>query len=229
VSQINNSKDFKYFNAIAITFVICLITSNLAATKLWQIYSFTLPGGMIIFPLLYVLNDILTEVYGFTASRRVILTALFCSMFVNAILWIVVLLPPAEHWSNHESFSNIFSLTPRIFIASFSGYFVGELLNSLTISTLKILLEGRNFAIRAILSTCVGAAAESIIFANIAFIGLLPAKQILSIILTMTVIKVVYEIIVLPITVKLTAFLKTSEGIDSFETPSWRGIFNCYK
>ena len=196
MSEINTKQHFKYFNAISITFVICLITSNLAATKLWQVYSFTLPGGMIIFPLLYVLNDILTEVYGFTASRRVILTALFCSLFVNIILWIVVLLPPAEHWNNHESFSNIFSLTPRIFIASFTSYFIGELLNAFSISNFKILLEGRHFAMRAIISTCIGATVESVLFINIAFIGLLPTKQLFSMILTMTVIKVVYEIIV---------------------------------
>ena len=218
------NKNFKYYNTIAITFIICLITSNIAATKLWQIGSLILPGGMIIFPMLYVLNDILTEVYGFTASRRVIWIALFSNLFVTLILFLVIQLPPAEHWSNHESFTNVFSLTPRIFLASISSYFVGELLNASTISTLKIMLEGRNFAIRAILSTCVGAFIETTLFVSIAFGGILPTPHLFSMIFTMTIIKVAYELAVLPITVKITQSLKKTENMDSFEKPSWRGI-----
>jgi len=218
------NKNFKYYNTIAITFIICLITSNIAATKLWQIGSLILPGGMIIFPILYVLNDILTEVYGFTASRRVIWAALFSSLFVNLILFLVIHLPPAEHWSNHESFANVFSLTPRLFLASISSYFVGELLNASAISTLKIMLEGRNFAIPAILSTCVGAFIETTLFVSIAFGGVLPTQHLFSMVFTMTVIKVVYELAVLPITVKITQSLKKTENMDSFEKPSWRGI-----
>lgn len=225
MSQPENRKNFKYYNIITIAFITCLITSNLAATKLWQIGTLILPGGMLVFPLLYVLNDILTEVYGFTASRRVIWVALFCNLFVTVILFIVVQLPPAGHWPNQESFANIFSLTPRIFIASISSYFIGELLNASTISTLKIMLEGRNFAMRAILSTCVGAFIETALFVAIAFSGILPTAHLFSMIFTMTIIKVLYELIILPITVKITAFLKKSEGIDSFEQPSWRGVF----
>jgi queuosine precursor transporter len=227
VSQPVANRKFKYYNAIAIAFIICLITSNIAATKLWQVGSLILPGGMIIFPILYVLNDILTEVYGFTASRRVIWAALFSNLFVTLILFLVVQLPPAEHWSNHESFTHIFSLTPRIFLASISSYFIGELLNASTISTLKIMLEGRNFAIRAILSTCVGALIETTLFVSIAFSGILPISHLFSMIFTMTIMKVAYELIVLPITVKVTQFLKETEGMDSFEKPSWRGVFGC--
>lgn len=175
-----NTNAYKYFNIITISFIICLIVSNLAATKLWQIGSLTLPGGIIIFPLLYVLNDILTEVYGFRASRKVIWLALFYNLVLTLILYSVIYLPPSEHWSNQEAYSYIFSLSPRIFIASISSYFVGELLNATAISMLKIMYQGKFFAFRAILSTCVGALIETSMFAIIAFGTILPLQNLIS-------------------------------------------------
>ena len=224
MTQIPENKNFKYYNLIAFTFVICLITANLAATKLVQIGSLTVPGGIIIFPLLYVMNDILTEVYGFSASRRVIWIALYCNLFMTLTLYLVVQLPPSDHSHTHEEFATIFALTPKIFLASLSSYFIGELLNASAISTLKIMLDGRNFAFRAILSTCVGAFIETAIFASTAFGAFLPISQLLSMIFTMTALKVTYELIVLPFTVRITNFLKIVENIDSFEKPSWRGV-----
>ena len=134
MTQIPENKNFKYYNFIAFTFVICLITANLAATKLVQIGSLTAPGGIIIFPLLYVMNDILTEVYGFSASRRVIWIALYCNLFMTLTfmtltLYLVVQLPPSDHSHTHEEFATIFALTPKIFLASLSSYFIGELLS----------------------------------------------------------------------------------------------------
>ncbi len=224
MTQIPEKKNFKYYNLIAFTFVICLITANLAATKLVQFGSLTVPGGIIIFPLLYVMNDILTEVYGFSASRRVIWIALYCNLFMTLTLYLVVQLPPSDHSHTHEEFTTIFALTPKIFLASLSSYFIGELLNASAISTLKIMLEGRNFAFRAILSTCVGAFIETAIFASIAFGAFLPISNLLSMIFTMTALKVAYELVVLPFTIRITNFLKKVENIDSFEKPSWRGI-----
>lgn len=224
MTQIPEKKNFKYYNLIAFTFVICLITANLAATKLVQFGSLTVPGGIIIFPLLYVMNDILTEVYGFSASRRVIWIALYCNLFMTLTLYLVVQLPPSDHSHTHEEFATIFALTPKIFLASLSSYFIGELLNASAISTLKIMLEGRNFAFRAILSTCVGAFIETAIFASIAFGAFLQISNLLSMIFTMTALKVAYELVVLPFTVRITNFLKKVENIDSFEKPSWRGI-----
>ena len=170
------------------------------------------------------MNDILTEVYGFSASRRVIWIALYCNLFMTLTLYLVVQLPPSDHSHTHEEFTTIFALTPKIFLASLSSYFIGELLNASAISTLKIMLEGRNFAFRAILSTCVGAFIETAIFASIAFGAFLPISNLLSMIFTMTALKVAYELVVLPFTIRITNFLKKVENIDSFEKPSWRGI-----
>lgn len=224
MTQLSEKKSFKYYNLISFTFVICLITANLAATKLVQFGALTVPGGIIIFPLLYVMNDILTEVYGFSASRRVIWIALYCNLFMTLTLYLVVHLPPSDHSHTHEEFATIFAFTPKIFLASLSSYFIGELLNASAISTLKIMLEGRNFAFRAILSTCVGAFIETSIFASIAFGAFLAISDLLSMIFTMTALKVTYELIVLPFTVRITTFLKKVENIDSYEKPSWRGV-----
>ena len=169
------------------------------------------------------MNDILTEVYGFSASRRVIWTALYCTLFMTIILYLVVQLPPSDHSHTHDEFATIFALTPNIFMASLSSYFIGELINASTISALKIKLKGRNFAFRAMLSTFTGALIETSIFASIAFGSFLPMSQLLSMIFTMTAIKVVYELITLPLTVHITNFLKKAENIDSFEKPTWRG------
>ncbi|RTK92721.1 MAG: VUT family protein [Rickettsiales bacterium] len=225
VSIMLKIKNFKYYNMITVIFIVCLITANMGATKLFQFGSLVLPGGIIVFPLLYVINDILTEVYGFTASRRVIWLALFSNLFFTLILYAIVYFPPAEHHSNQESYANIFGLTPRIFIASLSSYFIGELLNASTISTLKIMQSGKNFAARAIISTCIGALVETAIFAGIAFGAILPAHTLLMMVFTLTALKVLYELLVLPITVKITKYLKKVEGIDSYESPSLRGIF----
>jgi uncharacterized integral membrane protein (TIGR00697 family) len=224
-----NGKHFKYYNLLTIIFIICLIISNLAATKLWEINGLTLPGGIIIFPMLYVINDLLTEVYGFSASRRVIWIALISNLFLTLVLSLVVYLPPAQPWSNQEAFSGIFSLTPRIFFASISSYFIGELLNASTISTLKIMLEGKHFATRSILSTIVGAFIETSIFVSIAFGGIMSPTHLFSISITMTIIKVTYKFLMLPITSRLAHFLKVVENTDSYEKPSCRGILGCWQ
>jgi len=170
------------------------------------------------------MNDILIEVYGFSASRRVIWTALYCNLFLTLILYIIVQLPHSDHSHTHEAFAIIFALTPKIFIASISSYFIGEIINASAISILKIKLEGHYFAIRAIFSTFIGALIETTIFASIAFSSFLPLASLISMILTMTTLKVTYKIAVLPFTTRITKFLKKAENIDSFEKPAWQGI-----
>jgi uncharacterized integral membrane protein (TIGR00697 family) len=221
-------QNYKYYHKISLVFILCLIIANIGATKLFTIGNLIMPGGIVVFPLLYVINDILTEVYGFKASRKVIWLALFCNLFSTFVLFGITLLPPAPHWSNHEGFASVFSLAPRILVASFTSYFIGELLNASTISILKIQLEGKFFALRAILSTCVGAFIETTIFALIAFSHYLPFSEVLNITLTLTIVKVLYELTVLPITVKIATYLKKAENIDVYEKPTLRNAFSFY-
>ncbi|MCP5369912.1 MAG: queuosine precursor transporter [Rickettsiaceae bacterium] len=226
INNTSNKKNFKYLNFINLAFVVLLIGSNLGAIKLVSFGNLILPGGIILFPMLYVLNDMLTEIYGFSISRRVIWSALFFNIFLTLILYIIVLLPPAPEHSNHEAFAKIFSFAPRIVMASLTSYFFGELLNAYALSHLKIIFKGKNFALRAILSTCVGAFLETLVFATIAFGHLMNVKMLIHFAATLTLTKVLYELLLLPFTIIITRYLKKIEGVDSYEKPSLKAVFN---
>ena len=193
---------------------------NLAAIKIYEFWGASLPCGILLFPLLYVLNDILTEVYGFTAGRKVVWTALACNLALSSYLYIATQFKPSSHSNNHEAFEIVFSLSPKIFIASMMSYLIGELINAVIISRLKIRFKGRMFALRAIFSTAIGSFIESTIFCLIAFFYLLPLVEVLKMASTLTAIKVLYEILVMPVSIILVRFLKKSEGIDIFENPA---------
>lgn len=219
-------KQNKFYYPIIILFILCLLTSNLAATKICNFgLGIVVPGGTIIFPLLYILNDILTEVYGFTASRKAIWTALFCNLVFSMFLYSIVFVPYPEYWLGQEAFSTVFSLSPRIFIASLSSYLFGEMTNATILSLLKLRFKGKFFAARAIISTIFGALLESTLFCFTAFLNRLDIQEILSMVLVLTVIKVFYEILLIPVTTRLVTFLKFTESQDVFERPSFKGLF----
>lgn len=220
-SERKEKAKLKYYYPLGLLFIMCLIISNFGATKLVNFFGFTAPGGIILFPILYVLNDTLTEVYGFRASRRVIWSALLCNLFVSLILYTISLLPPALHWSNHEAFHKIFSLSPIIFIASVSSYLIGESVNAAIIAKLKIAMRGKMFAVRAIFSTLIGASLETVIFCFLAFYQTIDDFHLIMMIVHMVVIKVTYEVVVMPITIKVIGYLKRNDEVDVFEAPSF--------
>lgn len=199
----------KYYYILALTFILCLLLSNISGTKLCNFFGFTMTGGIIFFPLLYVINDVLTEVYGFIASRKVIVAGLLASLVFNFCLYIVVLVPAASNSVDHEAFNLIFALSPRIFISSLISYFLGEFINAVLISILKEEFSGQYFAFRAIISTCIGSITESLIFCTLVFWGKLSLFEIISMALTATITKVLFEFMFMPITLKLVGFLKT--------------------
>lgn len=228
---INNTEMNKgnFYCPLMIAFAVCLIISNLAAIKICNFFGLNLPGGILIFPFLYILNDILTEVYGFSASRRVIWTGLLCNLTISLVLYLVVVLPPASFWKGQASFEYVFSLSPRIFFASCISYLIGELLNAVILSSLKLKLKGQFFAFRAIFSTILGSFVESIIFCYMAFWGSITHTEILKMSLILTMVKMSYEILVMPVTVKIVAFLKLSEKKDVFERPDIKKWFSFFK
>lgn len=218
------SFNFKYFHLLSLLFFTCLLVSNLAATKLIAIGNMTLPGGIFIFPLMYVLTDTLTEVYGFSASRKVIWGALLYQSVITIILAIVCYLPASEHWHNQEGFSAVFLMSPRILIASILSYLIGEGINASVMSMLKVKLKGDYFVTRALISTSLAAFLETFIFALIAFFGYLNITQLLTMVTTMSLIKVTYEFCAMPLTVKLVTFLKREEDIDVYELPTLKKL-----
>lgn len=213
-----------YYSTLTTAFTVLLLLSNLAETKICNFLGYSVGAGTIIFPLLYILSDVLTEVYGFTASRKAIWIAFCYSCFFSIFIYAVCLLPPSEHWNEQEAFEKIFLVSPRIVLGSVISYFIGEMINTTIIAFLKIKFRGEYFALRAIFSTLIGSLLESTIFGYIAFFGRIPMNELIEMIVLLTLIKVLYEILVMPITIKLVAYLKKIEGLNVFEKPSLKGF-----
>jgi uncharacterized integral membrane protein (TIGR00697 family) len=218
------SDNKKYYNILTITFVVCLLLSNIAEIKMCNFFGYTIGAGTIIFPLLYILNDVLTEVYGFLASRRTIWLALCFNIIFSIFLYIIASLPASQYWQDQQAFETIFYISPRIVTASVLSYFIGELINAIIIALLKVKFNGRMFGFRAILSTFIGAFIESIMFCYMAFWGRIPSLELTKMIYLLTIVKVLYEILTLPLTVKFVAFLKKSDRSDVFEKPSFKQL-----
>lgn len=219
----------RYYNNITIAYVVCLLFSNIGAIKICDFWGFAIDAGTIIFPLLYILNDVLTEVYGFTASRKTILLALFYNIIFSVFIYIVILLPASPFWHDQQAFETIFLISPRIVIASIVSYFVGELINALIMSLLKIKFHGKIYALRAVFSTLIGSLIDTSIFSYIAFWGRIPQWELIKMIGLLTIIKVTYEIIALPLTIKFVNFLKKADNSDVYEKPSLKGLIRMYK
>ena len=214
------------FVLITSLFVTFLITANIIGVKLITIEAtlpgflegpHTLPAAIAVFPITYILGDVLTEVYGFKFARRVIFLAFFCNAAAVSIFLIGEVLPPASFWDGQTAYETILGNTPRLLAASFSAFLVGEFSNSLILSRLKLLTNGRWLWIRTILSTIVGQGIDSAIFISLAFFNTIPDNQILNLITTQWSIKVVYEILATPLTYLVITFLKKHEELDVYD------------
>ena len=202
---------------IGILFTAFLILSNLTAFKLASFASVNFPAGLIFFPLTYVFDDILTEVYGFKVSRRIIWMALFANIIIFMGTWLTIYLQPSPYWHNQEAYATVYQATLRVFIASMISYFCGEFANSTILAKLKMLTSGKHLWLRAITSTFIGVGIDTVLFIHIAFLFIVPYPDIWKIILTMYSLKVVYEFCAIPITYKVANFLKQRDNIDHYD------------
>ena len=202
---------------MAVAFTVCLIISNLFATKVFTLgWGINLPGSVIIFPISYILNDCFTEVWGYRKARLVIWTA-FAANFAAVLLGqIVVWLPAASFWDGGEHFDYMFNMAPRVTFASLLAFLAGSTLNALVMSKMKVADKGRRFGVRAIVSSVAGELLDSLIFIPLAFIGT-PIRLLVTMMLAQVSTKVLYEIIILPLTAYITRKLKASEGTDVFD------------
>jgi queuosine precursor transporter len=210
-------KNFKYFDIIMAVFVAILLISNIASTKILLLWKFTFDGGTILFPLSYIFGDILTEVYGYKKSRKVIWTGFFCAGLMSLVLMIVNFLPPAPDWPYQEAFNNILGLTPRIVLASLVAYFAGEFSNSYVLAKIKILMSGKMLWVRTIGSTLVGELVDTTLFIMIAFYGFLPSELMLTVFVSNYIFKCGVEILFTPVTYKIVRFLKNNENEDYYD------------
>ncbi len=210
-------KGYRLFHCVAMLFVASLLIANTIAVKVVMLGGFILPAGIIIFPLSYILNDCLTEVYGYEKTRSVIWWAFICLAVMAISYYVAVLLSPAPFWKEQESFQKLFGFVPRIVIASFIAFLIGSFLNSIVLSKIKIKTKGKFLWIRTIGSTIVGEGADSLIFNFIAFIGIFPLADVFTIALSGFLLKTLYEIFATPFTYFVVAKLKKIENEDKFD------------
>jgi queuosine precursor transporter len=206
-----------YFVAVAAVFVTCLVVSNIIAVKLISIGGLILPAAIVIFPVSYLLADVLTEVYGFRAARRVIWLGFFCNLLAVVAIYIGGALPAAVFWSNQPAYDSILGATPRILGASFLAYLLGEFANTMIMSRLKVKMAGRHLWLRAIGSTLIGQGLDSAVFITIAFAGMMPTGVLLGAVVTQWLVKSAYEALATPLTYGIVALLKRREGIDVYD------------
>lgn len=211
-------KNYKYLSIISVFFVSVLLISNIASTKIVDLKWFTFDGGTLLFPLSYIFGDILTEVYGYKQSRRVIWFGFFMALLMSVVFMVVGALPSAPGWNNQNAYDLILGLTPRIVVASLFAYSAGEFSNSYILAKMKIWTKGKMLWSRTIGSTLVGEFVDSILFVLIAFWGILPGSLIVTLIISNYLFKTGIEILFTPITYKVVSFLKKKENEDYYDT-----------
>jgi queuosine precursor transporter len=219
-------RSYQYLDLITALFVAVLLISNVASTKILALGPFTFDGGTLLFPLSYIFGDILTEVYGYRRSRRVIWTGFGCAALMALVLALVGALPPAGGWGNQEAYQAILGTTPRIVLASLVAYFAGEFSNSYTLAKMKLITRGRWLWTRTIGSTLVGEGVDTMLFVTIAFAGSLPWPLFWSIVLSNYVFKCGVEAAMTPVTYQVTGFLKRAEHEDVYDTDTDFNPFN---
>ena len=211
---------------MGILFCVCLIASNLLGTKILQLGTFSITAGFIVFPISYILNDCIAEVWGYKKARLIIWTGFMMNFFVVALGGLACVLPCAPFWEGEESFNFVFGLAPRIALSSFAAFLVGSFINAMVMSKMKIKSKGRHFSWRAILSTLGGEGADSLIFFPLAFGGLMPNSELFKMMLVQVTLKTLYEIIVLPVTIRIVRYVKAKEDTDVYDTDISYNPFN---
>ena len=219
-------------------FVAVLVASNFVAAKLITVVGFTVPAAVLLFPLSYILGDVLTEVFGYAVARKVIWTGFACNILVVAVTWVTIAVPPSPFWSlagfetstqAQAAYGAVLGFAPRIVLASLVAYLAGEFLNAAVLSRLKVATRGRHLWVRTISSTLVGQLADSALFITIAFVGVVPGGVLGGIVIGQWLVKCAIEALATPATYVVVARLKRAVGFDHFDRGMdlsplrWRG------
>lgn len=212
-------RHFRYFDYVMAAFVAILLLSNLiGAAKLAQMGGFTFGAGILFFPVSYVIGDVLTEVYGYANARRCVWMGFFALIFMAFMSYVVVAMPAAPDWEGQAAYESVFGSTWRIVLASVTAFWAGEFVNSFVLAKMKILTAGKMLWTRTIGSTVFGQAIDSLIFYPIAFLGIWSTQQVLTVMVTNWLMKVVWEAALTPITYAVVGWLKRREGTEVFDT-----------
>ena len=207
----------QWFVVIVAVFVTCLITANITAVKLISVLGVVLPAGVVVFPISYIVGDVLTEVYGFHRARRVIWLGFFCNLIAVLAIWIGGVLPAAPFWEGQQAYETILGYTPRLLAASFFAYLIGEFANSIVLAKMKVATNGRWLWSRTIGSTIVGQGLDSFVFVLVAFVGNIPLAGLIAAIVAQWLFKSIYEAASTPLTYLVVGALKRHEGADVYD------------
>ena len=212
-------RHFRYFDYMISAFVAILLLSNLiGASKLATMGGYTFGAGILFFPISYVLGDVLTEVYGYANARRCVWTGFAALLFMAFMSYVVVAMPPADGWSGQAAYESVFGSTWRIVAASVLAFWAGEFVNSFVLARMKVLTGGKHLWSRTIGSTIFGQAVDSAIFYPVAFLGVWSQEQVLTVMVTNWLLKVLWEALLTPVTYAVVAWFKAREGVDVFDS-----------
>ena len=213
----NNNTVSVSFMLLGILFCVCLVAANLLETKVVQIWKITATAGLVVFPISYIINDCIAEVWGFRKARLIIWMGFIMNFMVVALGQLAVALPAAPFWEGEAAFDFVFGLAPRVAAASLTAFLVGSFLNAFVMSRMKIASQGKNFSARAVVSTLVGESADSVIFFPLAFGGLMPVEELAKLMIVQIVLKTLYEIIILPVTIRVVNYIKRVDNSDVYD------------
>lgn len=213
----NTRSSFNWLTVITAVFVTTLVIANIIAVKLIDVFGLILPAAVVIFPVSYIVGDVLTEVYGYAQARRVIWLGFFCNLLAVLAIWAGQALPAAAFWRDQGAYAAILGFAPRLLAASFAAYLVGEFANSFVLARLKVATNGRWLWLRTIASTLIGQGLDSAVFITAAFAAVNPTGILFNMIVTQWLFKVAYEALATPLTYAVVRFLKRREGVDVYD------------
>lgn len=202
---------------LGILFCVCLVAANLLETKVVQIWKITATAGLVVFPISYIINDCIAEVWGFRKARLIIWSGFAMNFFVVMLGLVAVALPAAPFWEGEAHFNFVFGMAPRIVVASLAAFLIGSFLNAYVMSRMKVASGGRHFSARAVWSTVAGETADSLIFFPVAFGGVIAWRELLLMMGVQIVLKSMYEVLVLPVTIRVVSAIKRIDGSDVFD------------
>ena len=205
------------FMIMGILFCMCLISANLLATKPIAFGPFNITAGRLIFPVSYIVNDCIVEVWGFNKAKLIIWVCFLMNFLFVFFGFLADIIPGAPYWDNEDGFHRLFGLAPRVTLASFLAFLSGSFLNAYVMSVMKVSSGGRRFSLRAIVSTIVGEAADSLIFFPVALGGLVPWHNLFLMMCWELLLKTLYEIVILPVTIRVVRYMKRAEGVDVYD------------
>ncbi|WP_308777133.1 queuosine precursor transporter [uncultured Bacteroides sp.] len=205
------------FMVLGIVFCVCLVAANLLETKVVQLGPVAVTAGLIVFPVSYIINDCIAEVWGFRKARLIIWMGFLMNFFVVALGQLAIAIPAAPFWQGEEAFDFVFGMAPRIAAASLMAFLVGSFINAYVMSRMKVASQGRHFSARAILSTLAGESADSLIFFPLAFGGLMPVNELVKMMVVQVVLKTAYEVVILPVTIRVVNYIKRVDDSDVYD------------